>query len=587
MATEAGAAREVRERADLLAVVGESVALRRMGRNYVGLCPFHEEKTPSLNVSPDKGLWYCFGCRAGGDVFDFVMKSQAVTFPEALEWLAHRFGVALPERRSPMEEARRERLRRLERLLEVAAAHYARALEGPAGEAARRYLGGRGVRREVAAAFGLGFAPAGEGSVIAHLVAQGFAPAEMEEAGVAAAGGQDRMAGRLVFPIRTPQGKVVGFGGRLLGDGEPKYLNSPDTAVFHKRRLLFGHDLARPAIRRSGQAILVEGYLDCVMAHQHGFGETVASLGTAASPEALSQLRREGARVLVAYDADRPGQAALLEVLRRCDALDLEARAVRLTGGKDPDEVLRRRGGEAFRQALEAALPRVEYLLELGQPLLAHPQGKARVARQVLEAIREHPSPVAREAYLRRVAERLEVSEAALRAEMGRSTPRRGRSRSQEPPRDAPHKTEKIWHHTPNGGSGSREEALTALLLQHPEVAPEVAEEVEGLVDADLRRIAAAVVAGAGMEGLPPELRAKAAALALSGVPVERPLELAKDLVRRLRADRPRQAYAVLLRQVRELEAAGMPVPEELLERLNAQRAMLSTPIVPERRDKA
>jgi DNA primase len=578
MAQGRDAVREVRERADLLAIVAEHVVLRRTGRSYVGLCPFHDEHTPSFHVSTDKGLWYCFGCRRGGDVYQFVMQVQGVEFREALELLAERTGVPLAEARlSPAEEERRQRQARVSRALEHAAAYYAQQLLAPAGREARRYLAERAVSAATAEAFGLGYAPAGPDGVVTQLLAKGFAPEDLAFAGIiGSAPGpgtpHDRLAGRLVFPIRNERGVVVGFGGRTLTGGEPKYLNSPDSPQFQKRRLLYGLDRARDAIRKGHEAILVEGYVDVLMMHQHGFTAAVASLGTAVTEDGIRLLRRDGARVLLAYDADRAGRQATLEALRLCDRLDVEARAVRLAGGKDPDEVLRRRGGEAMKKMLEEALPRVEYLLALGEPLLAQPEGKAKVAREVLAAVREHPSAVARDAYLRRVADRLEVSEAALRAEMRRlagAGRRSGRERAEPSPlASAAHKTEKIWDDTENRDAPvhlRREEALTALVLEHPEVLGDVPEAARLLSDPELGAIVQAAADGAGMEDLAPELRRRAAELLLGAVPKEDPVAVARDLAARLRRDRARLERQSVLRKVRELEAEGQPIPPDLM----------------------
>ncbi|HEY8477651.1 MAG TPA: DNA primase, partial [Chloroflexota bacterium] len=394
---------EIKARLDVVDVIGQHVPLKRVGRNYQALCPFHNERTPSFVVFPETGTWRCFGCGAGGDVFHFVMQRQGLTFAEALQVLAAQAGVTLPS-----HEQQRQRADEHDRLYEVneAAARYFRAmLMAPAGAAARAYLERRGVDGPTAERFGLGYAPEPRGAIAAHLQERGFSVDALVAAGLA---GRDergvlfeRFRGRLIFPIRDARGRVVGFGARALGDEQPKYLNSPQTPVFEKGAVLYGLDLARESIRRGGQAVIVEGYMDVLAAHQHGFTNVVASLGTSVTPRQLELLRRTASEVCLALDADAAGQLATLrglEVAREALADDVvpvpdlgairrlgtvaaadpkqlerlfhfesvarvAIKAVVLPDGRDPDDVIRA-DPERWRQLIDSARPFMDFLLE-------------------------------------------------------------------------------------------------------------------------------------------------------------------------------------------------------------------------------
>jgi len=273
---------EIRSRADILEIVGQVVKLKRTGENWKGLCPFHTEKTPSFTVNPKRNIYHCFGCGAGGDAFSFLMRQERVAFPEAVRTLADRAGVALPDasQRAPEVDGKLEALRRA---MALAAEFYTRSLWEPGGEKPRAYLEQRGVDTEVAKRFGLGYAPESWNALLGVMARQGIGEDVLVQAGLILArqngpGFYDRFRGRLLFPIRDVQGRVVAFGGRALSGEEPKYLNSPETPLYVKGQMLYALDVARIAMRERSRAIIVEGYLDCLMAHQHGFGETVAAL---------------------------------------------------------------------------------------------------------------------------------------------------------------------------------------------------------------------------------------------------------------------------------------------------------------------
>ncbi len=351
--------RLIREQANIVEVVSAYVRLLPAGRNYKALCPFHQEKTPSFYVSPEKGLWHCFGCGAGGDVIDFVQRIEGLTFPEAVAKLARQLGI----RWQPSPTLRREEWMR-ERLLQVnqwAMEFFERALwASEVGEKARQYLFQRQVSPTTARLFRLGYAPPAWDVLTKAAIEAGFEVNELLQAGLVQRGRgysevYDRFRDRLMFPIFNPQGEPIGFGGRVLGDGQPKYLNTPETPLFQKRKVLYALHLARQAIRERGEAILVEGYMDAIALHQAGFTNTVATMGTALNVDTLQTLKRYTNRVVIAYDRDSAGLNAVLRSADLFRQHEMEVRFVNLPEGSDPDSFVRQNGAAAFRSLLEQA----------------------------------------------------------------------------------------------------------------------------------------------------------------------------------------------------------------------------------------
>src|SRR5262247_958361 len=318
---------DIRAAVDIVDLVGRFVNLRKAGSHWKGLCPFHSEKTPSFTVNPQKGIFHCFGCGVGGDAFGFVMRQDRLSFPEAVRALAKTTGIALPD--EPGGRSGDSGREELIRVMELAGRFYTDTLWKPAGERARAYLGQRGIDTQIARQFGLGYAPEGWESLLTFMKSEKVSEEALIAAGLAVArenraGAYDRFRGRLLFPIRDLQGRVVAFGGRGFGDEQPKYLNSPETTLYVKGQMLYALDVAREGMRQKNRAIVVEGYLDCLMAHQHGFTETVAALGTAFTPAQLGLLRRYADEVVSVFDADAAGQKAtsrLEEMLT--DVMDL------------------------------------------------------------------------------------------------------------------------------------------------------------------------------------------------------------------------------------------------------------------------
>ncbi len=384
---------QVRQAADIVAVVSEHVSLRKAGKDFVGLCPFHGERTPSFYVSPEKGTFYCFGCRKGGSVFDFVMETQHLSFPEAVEVLAKRFGVPLPQA-SAASRRREDLAQQITRALEAAQAFF---LSHVSRDRPRAFLEGRGITLIQAQELGLGFAPPGWRELLDHLQGKGFSEQVLKAAGLVVQGDQgrlwDRFRDRVTIPIRNFRGELIAFGGRAVGDAQPKYLNSPETPVFSKSTVLFGGPKAFAAMAASGEAILVEGYFDCLSLQLCGFPHTVATLGTALSDHHVRELARRVQRVFLCYDGDAAGLRAARAALGTLLAADFEVRVVLLPEHSDPDLYVRQNGSQAFAQLLASACGPAEFLLrQAGDSLAARRQHLP----QALEIVERCPNPVRR-----------------------------------------------------------------------------------------------------------------------------------------------------------------------------------------------
>ena len=431
-----GVAAEVKSKLSVVDVVGQTVQLKKSGSTYKGLCPFHGEKTPSFYVTPARESWKCFGCGLGGDIFSFVMQRDSVTFPEALKVLAARAGVELDERTS-REDARRARLHQV---LDAAIAFYHTVLTAhPQGAPALDYLRGRGFTDATIETYQLGWAPEGWETMSRQLqLKRNVTPQELLETGLTQArgtgrgGAYDRFRERVIFPIRDMNGKAIGLGGRyLIADGDtrdhgPKYLTSPASPIFDKSRTLYLIDKAKGPIRKSGQAVVVEGYTDALMAHQAGFDNVVATLGTALTPGHVALLTRYAKKVALAYDVDPAGQSAGTFGVTELNNLISEVQAdggvgltdvgvVRLPEGKDPDEVIRE-SPDLWREATRTPDPILAYLIDYHATRndVRTPEGRKRLVDAVLPTLREVGDPMVRDTYLQLLARRSTVSEQTL-----------------------------------------------------------------------------------------------------------------------------------------------------------------------------
>jgi len=421
---------EVRAAAEIVKIVGDYVKLRKAGANFIGLCPFHQEKTPSFAVHPVKQIFHCFGCGVGGDVFKFVMLIENLTFPEALRRIAEKVGVRLRETAGDETYDASAKLRAgLYKLHEVAGKFFAAQLSGSAeGRLARAYLADRGLTDEVVGGFRLGYAPADGQALTRHLSEAGFESEVLDKSGLVLYEAErkrhyDRFRRRIIFPIAHDSGKVVAFAGRALGDEQPKYLNSPETPIYTKGRVLYHLDRAAPAIRKLDYAILVEGYMDCIAVASSGIENVVASCGTSLTEGQIRLLARSTRRLVVNYDPDSAGVAATERSLLLLLEAGFEAKVLALPGGLDPDSFIRRQGAAAYRERLTAAPAYLDYLTEraLANHNLATPEGKVRAANAVLPYLAKVPNPMLRAEWANRLAERLRLDERLLRDELRRA----------------------------------------------------------------------------------------------------------------------------------------------------------------------
>jgi DNA primase len=431
----------VRESADIVEVVSQYTDLRRQGERFVGLCPFHDERTPSFSVKPAQGFYYCFGCEAGGDTIRFVQEKEGLAFPDAVEALADRYGVEIEvEKEDPQAEAARRRRGRLGELLNRVAAFYEAYLWGDDKAAkAREYLTKeRGLGEDVLRAFGVGFAPSAWDSVLKRGQIVGFSIDEMQAAGLIQRSQNrpgshyDRFRGRITFPVRDHRGRVVGFGARGMGpDAKPKYLNSPEGEMYRKSRTLFGIDRARGPIARGGRAVVVEGYTDVLALHQAGVEETVAVMGTAITPEQLKMLGGYAEEVVLAMDADRAGREAMLRAQRVAGSGRLRLLVAAMPEGEDPaDMMLTPEGGDRLRGALVDAVELSVFHARaiLGDADLSTPSGRDKALDEVAPVLAGMRESITRQELVREVTDRLDAAPELVAARM------RGGARQAEPP---------------------------------------------------------------------------------------------------------------------------------------------------------
>ena len=431
---------EIRHAADIVEIVSESVSLRRAGKNLVGLCPFHAEKTPSFTVSPDKQIFYCFGCGAGGNVFSFVMKQEGTAFADAARALARRYGVDLPEK--PLSGQDQKRISEQEALFAInrAAADFFHQtlLRQANAAAAREYLTRRGLTSETLAAFQLGYAPKGWDQLLGFLTRKRFAPSLLEKAGLVVArkegtGFYDRFRDRVIFPIWDEQSRVVGFGGRVMDDSTPKYLNSPETPVYLKRRVLYGLHRAKEACRAEGTVYIVEGYLDLIALHQHGILNAAATLGTALSPDHIHLLTRFAGHLVLVYDSDEAGIRSAQRCVdlfwkehvdfRRGDVFRedrADTHILVLPEGHDPDSFVFQHGADEFRRYARTDQKSIVGFL-MDSAVRRHglsTEGKIRIVSDLQAPLSAINDSVARALYVQQLSERIGVSETAILAKL-------------------------------------------------------------------------------------------------------------------------------------------------------------------------
>ena len=407
-------------------VVGQYVNLKRSGANLFGLCPFHGEKTPSFSVAPDKGIYYCFGCHKGGGVINFQMEIEGLSYGDAVRALAKRAGLEVPE--DPQFQSRYKQQERLWALSKEAARYFHSKLYAQEGTEGLSYAQKRGMPKSTLTKFGIGFAPNSWNGLVDAMKAKGYTDQELKDAGlVSEKNGRiyDRFRNRLMFPIIDVRGNVIGFGGRVMDNSAPKYLNSPETIIFNKRKNLFALNLAKKS--KLGYLILVEGYMDAVALHQYGFDCAVASLGTSLTQEHAVLLSRYTEQVVLIYDGDEAGQNATRRAIPMLEAAGIQVKVLRMHDAKDPDEYLKKYGADKFKILLEEASNRVEY--QMGAIArkyhLNDDEERIQFLREAADLVASLPSPVQREIYGGRAAETAKVTPEAMKLEVDRARKRR------------------------------------------------------------------------------------------------------------------------------------------------------------------
>ena len=564
---------EIKSRLDIAEIIGQYVQLQKAGRTFKAPCPFHAEKTPSFIVSPERQSWHCFGaCSTGGDVISFVMKREGMEFPEALRMLAEKAGVQLKDRRSSPEQ---EKIRqRLYAANEAAADWYHQLLAKDAGRQANDYLEKRGLDSETIETFQLGFALDEWHAAQEHLTKVGFSERELLSAGLLVEGergAHDRFRGRLTFPIWDIKGRVIGFGARAMDDSQPKYLNTAQTALFDKGGTLYALSLAQEAIRSEGRAVVVEGYMDVIAAHQHGFRNVIAQMGTALTDRQVRILKRYTADVVLALDSDQAGTQAMIRghdvvieasgegerpvpvvnwrgLITYQEAASIELRIAVLPEGQDPDDVIRD-DAESWRALITDAEPVLDYRLDASAATvdLDNPRGRSELVRAFLPLLGAVTDPVVRAHYLQRLSRLSQTGEEELAAML--TQPQRAAQSSRLPQQ-------------PAAKGDAREEFTLSLLLQHDSLREDGLNVPETLFwDAQARQILVLwkehAEVNAVKEALPPELEAYFERLILRRLPIsdaEQAAEAFADCLRRLQNERLRAEKQATDFQIADLQ---------------------------------
>ncbi len=465
---------EVRMKNDIVSVVSGYVRMQKKGSSYFGLCPFHNEKSPSFSVSPSKQMYYCFGCGAGGNVITFVMQYENATFQEAVKILADRAGISLPETEYG-EEAKRRDSRRA-RLLEVqkeAAKYYYYMLRSPRGQAGHRYLSERKLSEETMKKFGLGYADGASSDLTAYLKSKGYEDELLNESGLIAfdekRGVHDKFWNRVMFPIQDGNHRVIGFGGRVMGDAKPKYLNSPETMIFDKSRNLYGLNFARTS--RKGNIILCEGYMDVIAMHQAGFTQAAASLGTAFTAGQAGLLKRYTKEVLLAYDSDGAGVNAALRAIGILREAGLRGKVIDMQPYKDPDEFIKNLGAEAFQERIDQAQNSFFFELKILERdyRMDDPESKTAFHREIAKKLCGFEEAVERENYIESVAQKYNIGFENLRRLVNTYAAQTGLVQPAVRPQSAVTKK-----NTPEENARRSQRLLLTWVADEPEVYPKI-----------------------------------------------------------------------------------------------------------------
>ncbi|MCD4689743.1 MAG: DNA primase [Desulfuromonadaceae bacterium] len=572
---------EIRERIDIVELVSSYLPLKRSGANHLGLCPFHSEKTPSFNVNAPRQIFHCFGCGVGGDAFSFVMRMEGLSFPEALRRLAERAGVELQEEQlTPAEEQQRQDRDRLLRVSEVASAFYhEQLLEDPQGAEGRRYLRQRGYEGETVREFGLGYAPDSWQALAEHLAGKGFEPKWARDIlglvreGQKGRGDYDLFRKRLLFPIQDSRGRVVAFGGRVLDDSLPKYINSPESPIYHKGQILYGLYQAKEAMRRSETGIVVEGYFDQLALYRAGFQNAVATCGTSLTAEHARLLKRYCKQLLLFFDQDKAGRKATFRAMEVLLAEGLSASVVELSADEDPDSYLAGHSAEDLQVVFDRARPVLKVYLDHCLALHGDSiEGKVRAAEEMLGKLRLLPSELERDLYLKELAQRTGLDEELLKKKVV-SRPKVTSSKPKAAqPQVVPQPQRPLMRPTATkGGEYKIQECLLHLMKVNSEIRSKVAEATpEALFgDDDRRAIAAGLINSSSEEGKLDEDRLlnglnEDQKAILSGIIVKDDEALAEegarifeDCKKAMGRHQLKERYRILQEQIQQAEKAG------------------------------
>lgn len=553
---------EIRDRSSILEVVSDYVTLKKTGRNHKGLCPFHSEKTPSFMVNEEKQIFHCFGCGEGGDVFTFLMKAGHFSFPQAVEELARRYGVSLPTRElsasQKKEMAKREGLFEINRM----ASEYFHDLltRRREGEEGRRYLSQRGISQEIVTAHGLGYSTDRWDGLVEHLREKKASLDLAAELGLILPkrreGWYDAFRGRVLFPIFDLHQRIVGFGGRRIGEGEPKYLNSPESSIYHKGEVLYGLQIARPFATEKDCLIVVEGYFDLLTLHQYGWKHSVASLGTALTPQHIRILKRYTKNVIALFDADPAGMQAALRSLPLFLEEEVTGKTVVLPKGEDPDGFLRKGNLEEFTKRVEQAVPLIDFFFErlMKRYDVKSVEGKVRVAKEGLALLGKIPDRIRKDFYVRSLAERLDVKESFLYEMLPSKKPSEAERDSRE---SSPDKT-----------FLKSEEMVVRLMIQCPEIIPTLSKEnvLEEFESPILQKIAsgledfyrrkARLDLPEALASVEETLKRRLCQLALqeSGLEGGDPKRILRDCIQKIHTRKLKKEKGELIRRIKEAE---------------------------------
>lgn len=560
----------VRDSVDIVDLISGYVSLKKAGKNHVGLCPFHSEKTPSFSVNSDKQIFHCFGCGVGGNVFKFIELQEGLTFPEAVRKLAERSGIRLPEndRSFSQEQKTGDEKKKLLGVLADAAYFFRRELEEESGSSARSYLTKRGVSDQIVKDFALGYARPEWDSLLKFLKQKGHSLASMQNAGLVvkraeSEGYYDRFRGRIMFPIRDIADQVIAFGGRVMDDSLPKYLNSPETPLYSKSNVLYCLDKAKEAARKYDHFIIVEGYLDAIACHQHGVRNATATLGTALTEGHLRLMRRFTKNIKLIFDPDPAGIKAALRSFDLLAGSGMVAKVVSLPGGDDPDTFLKQKGYDAFSSCLKQAVPLMDFVLsqvvkEGGGTTIAE---KVAKAGDMIGFIAKLPTSIERNHYLKKTAEALDVSESDLRQELAKTAtkPASVARRNEQPAGSA------RQHQRPKA-----EEILIHLLLRDETLAKILLEEIkpEDFSDPLYHRAAVKIFAALAKNGtIDPhklladegdaELNQLISYFSVLEVDYDDPQKHCRDCMDLIKQRDPEKKIKMLVKAIQEAEAQG------------------------------